>query len=327
MSDATLLTVSPSPHVHTGLTTPQIMRGVIIALLPAVILSVIVFGLPALVTLTTTVVSCVFFEWLIARYLLKQEAAIGDGSAVITGLLLAFNVPAGLPWYVILIGSAVAVGIGKMTFGGLGNNPFNPALVGRVFLLVSFPVQMTTWPTVDGTTGATALGMLKDGLRQGDTVPAIMEQVPGYGSMLLGYQGGSLGEMSAILMLLGLVYMLYRKIITWHIPISMLVTVAAFAAVFWLIDPTQYADPVFHLLTGGIMLGAVFMATDYVTSPTTHKGMLIFGVGIGVITMVIRLFGSYPEGVSFAILIMNAFVPLINRFTKPVKYGRVKENS
>ncbi len=225
-----------------------------------------------------------------------------------------------------IIGSAVAVGVGKMSFGGLGNNPFNPALVGRVFMLISFPVQMTNWPVptfakVDAVTGATALGALKEGLLLGKTVPEIMPELPSYSDMFFGFQGGSVGEMSALAMIIGLIYMLWRKIITWHIPISNLVAVAIFSGIFYLINPDRFASPIFHLMTGGVLLGAIFMATDYVTSPFTHKGMIIFGVGIGLITVLIRLFGGYPEGVSFAILIMNAFVPIINKYTKPVKFG------
>lgn len=319
----TLLTVSPSPHVHAELTVPQIMRVVIFAMLPALGLSIYTFGISALVVTLIAVLSCLLFENLISIYLLKTKPTILDGSAAITGILLAFNLPSNLPWYIILIGSAVAIGIGKMSFGGLGNNPFNPALVGRVFLLISFPVQMTSWPvpSVDGVTGATALGALKEGIMQGVPVTAMMTEMPHYKDLFFGLHGGSLGEVSAFALLIGLVYMLMKKVITWHIPISMLLTVALFSGIFWLVDPERFANPLFHLLTGGVMLGAVFMATDYVTSPFTHKGMLIFGTGIGLITVLIRLFGSYPEGVSFAILIMNALVPLINKFTKPVKYG------
>lgn len=326
-----LLTVSPSPHIHTELTVPQIMRGVIIAMVPAFAFSVYNFGLGAVYVTVLAVIFCVGIEYLIAKYLLHRPATILDGSAVITGILLAFNVPSNLPWYIIFIGSAVAMGIGKMSFGGLGNNPFNPALVGRVFLLLSFPVQMTSWPTagatfsLDAVTGATPLGILKDGLRNNESVDSLMAQMPSYSDFFFGLQGGSLGEMSAFALLLGLGYMLYRKIITWHTPVSMLVTVFVMTGIFWLIDPTKFANPLFHVLTGGVMLGALFMATDYVTSPFTHRGMLIFGFGIGVLTVLIRLFGSYPEGVSFAILIMNAFVPMINRFAKETRYGSKNE--
>jgi electron transport complex protein RnfD len=322
-----LLTVAPSPHIHTELTVPQVMRGVLIALAPAFAVSVYNFGVGAVYVTALAVVFCAGAEWLIVRYLLARKSTLADGSAVITGVLLAFNVPTNLPWHVLLIGSVVAVGIGKMSFGGLGNNPFNPALVGRVFLLLSFPVEMTSWPQPgvwwpDGSTGATALGILKDGLRAGEAVPALMQQMPSYPDLFFGLQGGSAGEMSAAALLLGLAYMLYRRIITWHIPVVMMATVAVLSGVFWLIDPARYASPLFHLLTGGVVIGAAFMATDYVTSPVSHRGMVVFAVGCGAITVIIRLFGAYPEGVSFAILIMNAFVPLINTYLKPARYGR-----
>lgn len=322
-----LLTVAPSPHIHEELTVPQVMRGVIIAMLPALAFSIFTFGWSALMVTLIAVLSCAAFEYLINKYLLNKPATIADGSAVITGILLAFNVPSNLPWFIIIIGSAVAVGIGKMTFGGLGNNPFNPALVGRVFLLISFPVQMTSWPqanrswTYDGTTGATPLGIIKEGAMNNEPVSALMNQMPAYTDLFFGLQGGSLGEMSAFALIIGLIYMLYRKIVTWHIPVIMVLTIFVITGIFWAIDPESYANPLFHILTGGVMLGAVFMATDYVTSPITHKGMIVFAIGIGLITSVIRLWGSYPEGVSFAILIMNAFVPLINRYTKPQRFG------
>lgn len=324
---ASLLTVSPSPHVHTELTVPQIMRGVIIAMVPALLFSIYNFGIGALYVSFLSVFFCVGIEYGISKYLLKRASSIYDGSAVITGLLLAFNVPSNLPWFIIFIGSAVSIGIAKMSFGGLGNNPFNPALVGRVFLLLSFPVQMTSWPvkgatlSFDAVTSATPLGILKEGVNAGTSVDVLMREMPSYTDFFFGLQSGSLGEVSAFAILLGLVYMIYRKIITWHIPVSMLITITLFTGIFWLVDPTKYVSPLFHLLTGGIMLGAVFMATDYVTSPFTHRGMILFGVGIGVLTVLIRLFGSYPEGVSFAILIMNAFVPMINKYVKEPRYG------
>lgn len=326
MSD-TLLTVAPSPHIHQPLTIPQVMKGVLYAMVPAFLVAIFTFGLGAILVTATAIISCLFFEWLITRFLLKQEHSLFDYSAVITGALLAFNVPSNLPWYLIVIGSAVAIGLGKLSFGGLGNNPFNPALVGRVFLLISFPVQMTSWPTasaswsLDGITGATPLGILKDGLRSGLTIPELMQEMPHFTESLIGFQGGSLGEVSALALLIGLIYMLARKIITWHVPFSVIGTVAIVSGIFWVIDPSKYASPIFHVLNGGVMLGAIFMATDYVTSPGTYKGMLIFGFGIGLITVLIRLFGSYPEGISFAILIMNAFVPLIDKYTKPRIFG------
>lgn len=328
--NAGLLTVSPSPHIHTELTVPQVMRGVIIAMMPALLFSIYNFGVSAVYVTTLSVVFCVAAEYVMARYLLKKTASIADGSAVITGMLLAFNLPSNLPWYIILTGAVVSIGIGKMSFGGLGNNPFNPALVGRVFLLLSFPVQMTSWPvpvatlSFDAVTSATPLGILKEGIRAGTSAEKLMQEMPSYSDFFFGFQGGSLGEMSAFALLLGLAYMLYRKIITWHTPVSMVVSVAVLTGIFWLIDPSRYANPLFHLLTGGVMLGAIFMATDYVTSPFTHRGMLLFGAGIGVLTVLIRLFGNYPEGVSFAILIMNAFVPMINKVAKETRYGAKK---
>lgn len=325
-----LLTVSPSPHVHTELTVPQIMKGVIIAMIPAFAFSIYNFGIGALYVTILSILFCVGIEYIISTYLLKKSTSIYDGSAIITGMLLAFNVPSNLPWYIIIIGSLVAIGIGKMSFGGLGNNPFNPALVGRVFLLLSFPVAMTSWPvagatwSLDATTSATPLGILKDGIRAGESIPVLMNKMPSYSDFFFGLQSGSLGEMSSFALLLGLFYMLYRKIITWHIPVSMIITIAITTGIFWLVDSNHYASPLFHVLTGGVMLGAVFMATDYVTSPFTHRGMLIYGVGIGLLTVMIRLFGSYPEGVSFAILIMNAFVPMINKIAKEPRYGMIK---
>lgn len=322
-----LLTVSPSPHVHTGLTVPRVMQIVIIAMVPALLVSVYAFGISALLVTGISVLSCVGFEYLIARYLLKSPGTLSDGSAIVTGILLAFNVPSNLPWYLVVIGSVVAMGVGKMSFGGLGNNPFNPALVGRVFLLLSFPVQMTTWPvpgftfSLDATTGATPLGIIKDGIRSGESLASLMQQIPSYTNFVIGFQGGSLGEVSALALVIGLVIMLYKKIITWHIPVTLVLTVFAMTGIFWLIDSARYADPVFHILTGGVLLGAIFMATDYVTSPVTYSGMVVFAIGIGVITVLIRLFGGYPEGISFAILIMNGFTPVINRYFKPAPFG------
>lgn len=326
-----MLTVAPSPHIHTDLTTPKVMREVLIALVPALGVSIYNFGAGAVYVTALAVFFCLATEWFVCRYLLARKHTLADGSAAITGVLLAFNIPANLPWYMVLIGSLVAVGIGKMSFGGLGNNPFNPALVGRVFLLLSFPVAMTSWPQpgvyalADATTGATPLGILKDGLRTGEALPALMQQMPAYGDLFFGFQGGSVGETSAAALLLGLGYLLLRRIITWHIPVTMMATVWALTSVFWFIRPDQYAPPLFHLLTGGVMLGAIFMATDYVTSPVSHRGMIVFAVGCGAITVIIRLFGGYPEGVAFAILIMNAFVPLINTYIKPPRYGRKKK--
>jgi Na+-translocating ferredoxin:NAD+ oxidoreductase subunit D len=329
-----LLTVSGSPHVQTSESVSKIMYGVVYSLIPAMLVSFYFFGLAAVMVTLTAVIACMAFEYVIQKYLIKGPLTIFDGSAIITGILLAFNVPANLPLWMVVIGAAAAMGMGKMTFGGLGKNPFNPALVGRVFLMISFPVHMTDYPRpvplntklTDIITGPTPLAQVKDGLELGATIPEVMAQVPEYGNLLLGNIGGSMGEVSALAILLGGLYMLIRKIITWHIPVAYLGTVAVFTGIFWLIDPMHNADPVFHLMAGGLMLGALYMATDMVTSPMTPMGMLIFGIGCGVLTVVIRLFGAYPEGVAFSILIMNAFVPLINRSMKPKRFGEEVRN-
>ena len=325
--------ISASPHVHSARTSKKVMYDVLYALIPAFLVSVYVFGLSALIVTSVAVVSCILFEYVIQKYLLKTVVTVSDGSALITGILLAFNVPSSLPIWMIIVGSLIALGVAKLSFGGLGYNIFNPALVGRVFLLVSFPVQMTSWPTpvennltlVDAVTGETTLGMIKEGLMYGETMSTISEKLPSIMDLLLGITSGSVGEMSALALLLGGAFMLARKVITWHIPITVLATIAIMTGIFWLVDPEQYANPLIHVLSGGAILGAFYMATDLVTSPMTKKGMIIFSIGIGVITVVIRLFGAYPEGISFAIIIMNAFVPLINTYFKPRRFGsRIK---
>ena len=313
------LIVSPSPHIHSGDSIEKNMYGVLIALVPAFIVSLYVFGIDAFIITLASVVFCIITEYVVQRFMFKKEPTIFDGSAIITGVLLAFNVPSNLPIWIVAIGAIVAIGVGKMSFGGLGNNIFNPALLGRVFLLISFPSQMTSWPlpstveAVDGMTAATVLSNVKYN----------PTELISLSDMFFGLEGGSIGEMSAMALLLGLVYMLWKKIITWHIPVSIMLTVAVFAGGMYLIDPVALHNPLIHLFSGGLMLGAIFMATDYATSPLSHKGMLIYGVGIGVITMCIRLWGSYPEGVSFAILLMNAFTPLINNYVKPKRFGEV----
>lgn len=322
------LIVSLSPHVHGGDSVRKNMYGVLIALIPAFIVSMVYFGLGALIVTATSVIACVVFEWAIAKFLLKKETTtVGDGSAIITGVLLAFNLPSNLAPGIIVLGALFAIGVGKMSFGGLGNNPFNPALAGRVFLLLSFPVQMTTWPVVgqltaymDATTAATPLALMKQAIH-GDT--SAFAQIPDAWNLFIGHNGGCLGEVSAAALILGLIFMLWKRIITWHIPVSILVTVFVFSGIMHLVNPAIYVSPVMQLLTGGLMLGAIFMATDYVTSPMSKKGMLIYGVCIGLLTVVIRLFGAYPEGLSFAILIMNAFTPLINTYCKPKRFGEV----
>ncbi len=313
--------VSPSPHIHSGDSIEKNMYGVIIALIPVLLASLFYFGLGALIVTAVSIVSCVLFEFLIQKYLIKGKTTIFDGSAILTGLLLAFNLPSNLPVWIIIIGALVAIGIGKMSFGGLGNNIFNPALVGRVFLLISFPAQMTTWPEpgifpmtyVDATTGATTLAMIK----------GHFGELPSYASLILGKMGGSMGEVSAVALILGFLYLLWKKIITWHIPVITVLTVAVFALIMHLVAPEKYIDPIYQVFSGGLLLGAIFMATDYVTSPMSKPGMIIYAIGIGLLTFVIRYFGAYPEGVSFAILIMNAFTPLINTYVKPKRFGEV----
>lgn len=319
---ANKLIVSLSPHVHSGDSIQKNMYGVLVALVPALLVSFYMFGLGALIVTLTSVAACLFFEWTITKFILKRECStLSDGSAAITGVLLAFNVPSNLPIWIIIIGALVAIGIGKMTFGGLGCNPFNPALVGRIFLLISFPVQMTTWPAAgqllaytDVNTAATPLALLQQGN---------LSELPDTLSLFLGNQAGSLGEISALALLLGGAFLLWKKIITWHIPVSILATVFVFAGIMWMVNPAEYASPFVHLFTGGLMLGAIFMATDYVTSPMSHKGQIIYGVCIGFLTLLIRLFGAYPEGMSFAIFIMNAFTPIINTYCKPKRFGEV----
>ena len=318
------LIVSPSPHLHTKTSTKSLMRDVVIALLPAVVVSVLFYGWSELLVLGVSVASCVLLEYLITKYLLKTSCTIGDWSAVITGVLLALNLPATTPWWVVFIGAVVAIGIAKMTFGGLGQNLFNPALVGRVFLLISFPTYMTDWTKpqgfitnsiVDAYSGATPLGLAKG---FGPEATEAMD----YLNMLFLNIGGSAGELSAIALLLGFAYLLIRKVIKPYITLSIIATVAVFSGIFWAINPAEYTDPLFNILSGGLLLGAIFMATDYVTSPMSAWGGVVFGVGIGLITMLIRYFGAYPEGVSFAILIMNSVVPLLNKWFHTKKYGR-----
>lgn len=325
------LVVSLSPHAHGTDTVERNMFGVVIALIPALLVSFLYFGLGSVVVCLTSVAACMFFEWAISKYMLSQEPSLTDGSAIVTGLLLGMNLPSNLPLWIIIIGALVAIGVGKMSFGGLGHNPFNPALVCRCFLLVSFPAQMTSWPLIgqlgkysDAVTGATPLSIMKTAIKTND--PSVLNSVPDALHLLLGNNptggAGTIGEVCALALILGLCFMLWRKIITWHIPVAIIATVFVFSGLLHLANPV-YANPLTVILSGGLMLGAIFMATDYVTSPMTHKGQIIYGVCIGFLTVVIRNWGSYPEGMSFAILIMNGFTPLINYYVKPKRYGEV----
>ena len=267
-----------------------------------------------------SVASALVFEYLIQRFLLKGRTTIGDLSAVVTGMLLAFNLPVGIPWWIVVIGALVAIGIGKMTFGGLGCNPFNPALTGRIFLLIAYPVQMTDWTTAvpDAISGSTMLANVKAGAMSLSELDFV--------TLLSGHMNGSMGEIGALALMLGGAYLLVRRVITWHIPVAVLGTMALFSLGVAIPDggATLWQLPLFHLLAGGALLGAIFMATDYSTSPMTHKGMIIYGIGIGLITMIIRLWGAYPEGMSFAIFIMNAATPLINKYCRPKRFGTKK---
>ncbi len=329
-----LLNVSPSPHAHGEETTRKLMFGVVIALVPVLFTSIFYFGYGAIIVTAVSVISCLLFEYLIQKFIFKKQITITDGSALVTGLLLAFNLPSNIPVFTVVIGSFVAIAIAKMTFGGLGNNPFNPALVGRVFMLVSFPVQMTSWPVpagfgtsyTDAVTGATPLAIIKEGLKNGESLSQLVTQIPTPSQMFLGNMGGSMGEVAAVALLIGFLYMLFKKIITWHIPVSVVGSLAVFTTILWLVNPEKNANPMFHILAGGVLLGAIFMATDYVTSPMNPRAMIIYGCGIGLLTVVIRVWGAYPEGVSFAILIMNAFVPLMNAYIKPKRFGEEVKN-
>ncbi len=314
--------VSPSPHIHANVSTRSLMLDVIIALTPAIVVSVLFYGWSELLILAVSVASCVLLEWAITKYMLKAPSTIGDLSAVVTGLLLAMNLPSTTPWWVVFIGALVSIGVAKMTFGGIGQNPFNPAITGRVFLLISFPTYMTDWTvpqgfihSSDAVSGATLLGRYAEGG---------VEAVAGtdYLNTLFLNIGGSAGEISTLALLVGFAYLLVRKVIKPWITLSIFVTIAVFSGIFWMIDPSTYTDPLFNLLTGGVVLGACFMATDYVTSPMSNLGGVIYGIGIGLLVMLIRYFGAYPEGMSFAILIMNMVVPLLNNWCHQKKYGR-----
>ena len=314
--------VSPSPHIHANVSTRSLMLDVIIALTPAIVVSVLFYGWSELLILAVSVASCVLLEWAITKYMLKAPSTIGDMSAVVTGLLLAMNLPSTTPWWVVFIGALVSIGVAKMTFGGIGQNPFNPAITGRVFLLISFPTYMTDWTvpqgfihSSDAVSGATLLGRYAEGG---------VEAVAGtdYLNTLFLNIGGSAGEISTLALLVGFAYLLVRKVIKPWITLSIFATIAVFSGIFWMIDPSTYTDPLFNLLTGGVVLGACFMATDYVTSPMSNLGGVIYGIGIGLLVMIIRYFGAYPEGMSFAILIMNMVVPLLNNWCHQKKYGR-----
>ena len=321
--------VSSSPHMHDGRTVSQIMRLVVIALAPAALFSIYIFGLDALRVIAISIGSAMLFE-MISQKVMKRSVTIKDWSAVLTGLLLAMNLPSTSPWWLIVVGNLFAIVVAKQIYGGLGYNPFNPALVGRVVLLISFPVHMTArWVTnskfgLDAETTATPLTLMKESLATLGYIDVAFgrEEIL---DLLIGNRAGCLGETSVLLLALGGLFLIWNKVISWRIPVLFIGAVWVMTGIFHLIDPTHYANPSFHVITGGLFIGAIFMATDYVTSPVTKKGMLIFGAGCGVITVLIRLWGAYPEGVSFAILLMNATTPLIDRYTRPKVFGAVDE--
>lgn len=305
MDDYKLITTS-SPHLHSGESISKIMYSVAIALLLPTFAGVYFFGLRALGLVIVTSVAAILTEAVFQK-LRNKPITISDGSALVTGMLLALNLPPGLPYWMAVVGAVVAIALGKQIYGGLGANPFNPALIGRVFLMITFTAPMTTWiDPVDGTTGATPLALMK------------MEGIStDYVKLFFGNVGGCLGETSALLIIVGGLYLIYKGYVDWCIPASYLGTVAILSVLLG-------QDPIFHLLSGGLMLGAFFMATDMVTTPLSKLGKIIFGLGAGFLTVLIRIYGGYPEGVSFSILLMNAFTPLINRFTVPKIYGEVK---
>jgi Na+-translocating ferredoxin:NAD+ oxidoreductase subunit D len=307
------LIVSASPHLHKGESVSRIMWMVVLSLVPAGVAGVLIFGLSALWVTLLGVVSAVVAEAILQK-LTKRKITILDGSALLTGLLLAYNLPPNVPFWLPIIGSIFAIAIGKQVFGGLGQNIFNPALVGRVFLMASWPKYMTTFTrpfSYDAVTAATPLAMIKEG--------KVLENIS-YIDLFLGKRGGCIGEVCILALLIGALFLFIRGYISWHIPVTYIVTVGLFTYIF---GPKGLlsGDWLFHILSGGLILGAFFMATDYVTSPLTYKGQIIFGFGCGLLTAVIRLWGGYPEGVSYAILMMNAATPIIDRFTKVRVYG------
>lgn len=316
------------PHIRTETNINKIMYTVIATLIPGALAGVYLFGWSAIQVIAVSIVVAMGTEAAMQK-LIKQKMTVFDGSAILTALLLAMTLPPGCPWWVTAFGSFFAIAIGKQIYGGLGYNPFNPALVGRVVLLIGFPLQMTTWENlhplfsgVDVTTGATPLGDVQVARLSHKPVPDM--ETHQFWNMFTGNTMGSLGETSDLLLILGGLYLLYKHFITWHIPVSMIGTVVIFSGIFWLIDPAHYANPLFHVLSGGLMLGAIFMATDMVTCPNTPKGQLVFGAGCGLLTIIIRMWGGYPEGVSFAILLMNSLTPMIDRYIQPHLYGAKK---
>jgi electron transport complex protein RnfD len=323
--------VSPSPHYKSLKTTNKVMWEVVFLLLPIALTAFLFYGIKALLLILVCVLTCVLTEIIIDKFMLKnKELSIKDGSAVITGILLAFCLSSAVPLWQGALGGFIAIALAKMTYGGLGKNIFNPALIGRAFLFICFPVEMTTWPKPkfmqlqfwDGETGATVLSLMKENLKNGLQMPDILQNIPPLGQLFFVHLGGCLGEISRLLLFICGVYLILRKIISWHIPVCYILTVFIFSYVLYVINPNIYASSGLHILSGGLLLGAFFMATDYVTSPMSINGKIIFAIGCGVMTVVIRNFASMPEGVSFSILFMNMFVPLIDKTFKPKVFGK-----
>ncbi len=335
------------PHVVASRRVDQIMRQVIIALLPAVAWGIFLFGWPALFLLLVTVISTIGFEAACLKLKgVKTGFYLRDGSAILTGLLIAMSLPPWAPWWIGVCGAGIAIVLGKQVYGGLGQNLFNPAMLARVALLISFPIEMTSWANVtplftgpglidsfsltfsglenaDAVTGATTLGLVKTGFSQNQTLPGILSDYSGF-LAFIGWERGSLGETSTLLILIGGIGLLRQGIINWHIPASLLATLFVLASVFHLLDSTHYLSPWAHLNSGAVMLVAFFIATDYVTCPNTPLGQLLFGSGCGLLIFVIRSWGGYPEGTGFAILLMNSVTPLIDHYIKPRIYGRYR---
>ncbi len=324
------LVVALPPHERSEVSVARIMWSVVLALMPTTLVGIWFYGIRAAVVTLTAVGASVVVEHVIVRYFFRRDTTtVTDGSAVVTGMLLAYNVPAGIPLWQLVVGAVVAIGVAKMAFGGIGNNPFNPALVGRAFMLVSFPVDMTTWPVpgsqgfatwnLDAVTAATPLGLVKEAGAGG--LSAVADQLPSYGSLFLGNIGGCIGEASALAVVLGGLYLVWKGFVPWVVPLLYLAGLGLVTGIAWAIDPGTYIDPLYHILAGGAMLGAWFMVTDMTTSPMSLTGRMVFAASAGLLAGIIRLFGGYPEGVSYSILIMNALVPVFDRHFKPRKFG------
>jgi electron transport complex protein RnfD len=330
------LSVSTAPFLKSKDTTPKIMMTVVYTLIPILLASIFYFGLSALLIIITAVFSCMFTEWLFNPSA-NRFKSLKDGSGLITGLLLALTLPPGFPLWMVFIGGVVAIGMGKAMWGGLGQNVFNPALLGRAFLQAAFPTAITTWSPPDGRYFSLRGTNLAPPFFQGESLDGVSGATPlskmkfdhiatDTWDLLIGATGGSLGETCAILFILAGAYLLITKIINWRIPLSIILTVSVFSGIFYMINPEIYPSPIFMLFSGGMMLGTVYMATDLVTSPLTPKGTWIFGIGIGILIVLIRIWGGLPEGVMYAILLMNSATPLLNRFTKIRTYGHKKSN-